>query len=283
MKKNIVLIIGILVCAAVYLMLRPEQTERYEVSSGTGLTAEEKVARQSFWRYFREATNYRIAGEIEKATLAYQEALLLNPRHEDTLYYLGNLLYQQQAYDDAHTMWQQLVQVNPTSTRAYLQLGDFYLNQKLDSFNVELAEKAYRTALSINKEETKPTLRLGQIALLKNDLTKAVECFELVVASNYRSVTAYAMLGYIHWINNEHEKASQNYQKAFEMTAPMQSVDNIPGEGDTRNRLQQTDILDVFDIEFDGYRTSRGMQSMHAAYEALQRRIEEMIKLTAAE
>src|SRR5674476_894615 len=49
-------------------------------------------SKQTFWIYYNRATEYRLQGKEDSSIIAYQEALKLNPNHEDALYYIGNCL-----------------------------------------------------------------------------------------------------------------------------------------------------------------------------------------------
>ena len=147
------------------------------------LVEKEKI--QRFCEIYRQATEHRIAGRKKEAAVDYQSALMLSDQHEDALYYLGNIYLDLGDIEGAEKVWKRLVQINPNSARAHFQLGDLYLIIEHNAlFNIRSAEVEFQRALEINKEETAPLLRLGQIALIRSNLSDARSLFEAVTASN---------------------------------------------------------------------------------------------------
>ncbi|MEE9167085.1 MAG: tetratricopeptide repeat protein [Candidatus Neomarinimicrobiota bacterium] len=197
-------------------------------------TAEKEKIR-SFWEIYRKATENRISGKPGEAAGEYQRALALNDKHEDALYYLGNMHMELGEYENAKEAWKRLVQVNPTSTRAHLQLGNLYLRfEQNEIFNIEKAESEFQKVLRINKEETGPLIRLGQVLLIRGDLSEAQFYFDAVTASNYQSAEAYFLNGYVAWRKGDSKKALDLLQKAVKYSHPPEPVEGTSGEGDTR-------------------------------------------------
>ena len=70
-----------------------------EGDSGTGVVAggpgrPDRQRVLAFWEAIRSATTHRIAGRIAEAAADYQRAVELDPRHEDALYYIGNMRFE---------------------------------------------------------------------------------------------------------------------------------------------------------------------------------------------
>jgi Tfp pilus assembly protein PilF len=94
-------------------------------------------------------------------------------------------------------------------------LGSLYACLELaEFFDLDAAEAEFRRALEINTEETGPLVQLGQIALLRGDMTKALGFFEAVIGSNYTSVDAYFFKGYIAWKGGETQRAHESFARA---------------------------------------------------------------------
>jgi len=62
-----------------------------------GLSDERKAEIRRFWEVYNRATSLRLQGAWAEAVAAYQEALALDPRHEDSLYYLAASLLDEEA------------------------------------------------------------------------------------------------------------------------------------------------------------------------------------------
>ena len=195
----------------------------------------DREAIQQFWIVYRQATEHRIAGRTEAAAAAYRQALELNDRHEDALYYLGNAYFELGNFEAAEKLLRRLLQINPNSARAHLQLGNLYLcTGRDDYFNLDAAEAEFRRAFEINKEETGSLLRLGQVALIRGDLPQAQNDFEAVIGSNFKSVPAYFLNGYIAWKQGNSQAAAARLAKAVQYSRPTAPVKGVLGEGDTK-------------------------------------------------
>ena len=197
--------------------------------------SQERRRIESFWETYREATDHRVSGRIEQAAEAYERALTLDDSHEDALYYLGNTLFALARFSDARGTWQRLVEINPRSSRAHSRLGDLYFCFDPGApFDLDAARAAFRRALEINQEETGPLLRLGQVALLAGDTARARRHFDAVIGSNYRSVAAHFLKGYIAWKAGSRREASDLFAMAVRLTSPEKPTAGVPGEGDTK-------------------------------------------------
>ena len=217
--------------------VRVNQTLR--LVEGRGQTAgSESASRETvlkFWQVYREATQHRIAGRTEAALQSYRRALVLNERHENTLYYLGGLYFETGAFREAERMWRRLLEVNPTNTRAHFQLGTLYLySQDTSLLNLQAARQEFQNALSANQEETGPLLSLGQIALIEGDLAEADEYFQHVLGSNFKSVEAYYLRGYVAWKQGRKKEAESWFAQATQHSKKAAPVKGVLGEGDTK-------------------------------------------------
>lgn len=211
---------------------------------------------REFWEIFRGATAHRIAGRIGAARDAYRRALELNPRHEDALYYLGNMELELGHYDEAHSAWARLVQLNPGSARAHSRLGDLYACTDSGAPRAfAKAEAEFRRALELNREETGPLLRLGQIALMRGHLGDAISPLTAVIGSHSRSVEAHFLKGYVAWKHAQPDSAAALFRTAVALARPTPPIQHLPGEGDTKRglapALAQTSRCRVFDAQIE--------------------------------
>ena len=212
----------------------PLQVNSENVERESTFVNKEKIRR--FWEIYRQAGEDRIAGRLRKAAHGYRNALKLNEQHEDALYYLGNVSLELGEFKDAEKAWKDLVEINPNSTRAHFQLGDLYLAfRQNELFAIRSAESEYRLALEINKEETGPLLRLGQVALIKGNLSAANKFFYTVIGSNYKSVEAHFLKGYIAWKTGNLQDALTLLTKAARYSRPLEPIEGVLGESDTKS------------------------------------------------
>ncbi len=172
---------------------------------------------QAFWTNYRKATRERIAGDREAAAATYRQALELDPKHEDTLYYLGNVLFDLDSLTAAREMFRRLVGVNPRSARGHSRLGVLYLcSPGLGPARLDSAQREFRTASSLNRIETGPYVRLAEAALLEGDGADATRSAETALGSNRQSPRAHFLLGYQAWEAGSAEQALVHFRSALE-------------------------------------------------------------------
>lgn len=235
MRKSVYVFLAILIAGFVAITLWKSQPASVGANETETMTMAEKERIQRFWATYRTATELRLTGRLEEAAETYREALALNDRHEDAWYYLGNMHLELGERAGALRAWERLRSLNPHSARAHAQLGDLHLCNPADTyFDVDSAETAFMRALSINKEESGPVLRLGQVALLRGDLDRAQYYFDAVIGSNFKNVEAYVLNSYVAWKRGDHGRAARLLAQAREHTEPAAPPEGVLGEGDTR-------------------------------------------------
>jgi tetratricopeptide (TPR) repeat protein len=191
----------------------------------------------AFWRSYNAATAARVAGDCEKAAPLYEEALKLDPRHEDSLYYLGQCRRDLHQPAAARTALERLVEVNPASARGHSALGSLLAsNDPSEPLDLESAERHLRRAHEINKEETGPMVRLGEVLLVEGRSDEARRWLEDAIRTNPRSVDAALLAAYLERpaavTPARLDGVAHRLQAAAAVARPTKDV---PGEGDRRD------------------------------------------------
>lgn len=236
MKRTSVWVTAVAVLLFGTVTLLKLRTREDGADTGTPRQATAQEARvREFWDIYRQATDYRIAGNTKSAAESYARALDLNPQHEDALYYLGNMYLELGRYPEAQTTWEHLVLVNPRSSRAHSRLGDLHFCLEPGApTDLTQAEADFRRALDINREETGPVLHLGEIALVRGSLTDARRYLDAVIGANSESVEAHFLKGYVAWREGDRRQAAALFAKAVELARPPAPAGGVSGEGDTK-------------------------------------------------
>jgi tetratricopeptide (TPR) repeat protein len=196
-------------------------------------TAERQRIKE-FWATFREATQLRLDGKFEEALATYERALEMDPAHEDALYYLGNVHLELENWTEARGAWLRLTETNSASSRAFSQLGTLAMCRPgVPVFDLSDARSAIERAHELNPEETGPTLRLGQVALLEARPDVAVVHFKDVIGSNHTSLEAFYLKAYADWIAGRGDEGLAELNEALDKIDALPSAP-LPGEGDTK-------------------------------------------------
>lgn len=214
-NKNIFVVI-ILVLAFVAISIVKYGGHSIDSSSSTDSKKPDSV--QNFWAYYNNATDFRLRGKIDSSIINYQEALNINQRHEDALYYIGSMFMNSDNYKQAQSSWEKLLEINPQSERAYIQLGNLYFCiNKSDYFHPEKSKLYFESAVKLNKETLSPNLKLGEIALFQNKLDEALVIFNKISLMDHKNAEIYFVIGYLNWKSGNELKAIKNLAQTFEI------------------------------------------------------------------
>jgi tetratricopeptide (TPR) repeat protein len=195
-----------------------------------------RVEKQRFWELNRRAQDLFTAGNWQEAAAAYADMGSLDPRHEDALYYRGNSLLELERYAEASECWQQLLSLNPSSSRALIQLGIVHALPTAGAlFDLNAALMAFEAAHSINREESRPLMLRGEVDLAQGRIDAAQESLEAAYRMNPRATTALYLSGYIAWKRGDTRGALELLERARASLEKEVAVRGVPGEGDTRS------------------------------------------------
>lgn len=228
-------VIGLFCVAFILITAIRQRDEQVDGGASQAFSGARKAQIARFWDAYRRASDLRQSGNLEAAAGAYRAALQLDNRHEDTLYYLGNTLFDLGRYDDALLAFRQLIGVNPLSARAHFQAGAILSCPAAGApFDLKSAEQEFRRTLEINREESEPLIRLGEVALAGNRLDEAERHLTDATRLNVKAPGACYLLGYIYWTRGDKRKASEWLETALRRSAVEKPAAGMSGEGDRR-------------------------------------------------
>jgi Tfp pilus assembly protein PilF len=189
-----------------------------------------------FWEHFNAATKVRSGGDCAEAVRLYEEALELDPSHEDGLYYLGQCRRELGEPGPAREAFERLVELNPETARGHLALGALLASpDPAEPMDLEAAEEHLRRAHEINGEETGPVVRLGEVTLVTDRPEEARTWFEAALQTNAKSVEAALLAGYVAWEYREGVDAAPLAQRVRAAAAVEAPVAGVLNEGDRRD------------------------------------------------
>lgn len=203
---------------------------------GPAVNATPNDQRQSillFWQRLGAATDARIAGDCAQARDLYLEALRLDPKHEDCLYYLGQCHRDLRQPAEAGRSFERLVEVNPASARGHQALGALLASSDPgEPLDLGRAEVHLRRAHGVNSEETGPMLRLGEVLIVQDRTEEAQTWLASAARTNPKSVEAEFLLGYLLWQAGDRRGAAAQLARAARAAESDAPVKGVLGEGD---------------------------------------------------
>jgi tetratricopeptide (TPR) repeat protein len=195
------------------------------------LTPEQKIR---FWKLNASAQRLFVESRWEEAERVYTEMIEIDPRHEDSLYYRGNCLLELGRFAEAVDSWERLLGLDPSSSRAWVQIGIVRaLPEARDLYDLDAASAAFEAAHRINREESRPLVLWGEVAVAQGALDTAEETLESAYRMNPRSTSALYLTGYIAWKRGDLEGGREFAERARESLKSEQPVRGVLGEGDT--------------------------------------------------
>lgn len=234
---RVLYIIGVFAVAFILITVVKARQDHAPLDRAGQMSGERRAGIARFWKTYRRASDLWRTGDLDGAVVAYREALSLDDRHEDALYYLGNTLFDLGRYEEALVVFRRLVAVNPLSARAHFQAGAILSCAESGApFDLDAAEREFHRTLEINREESEPLVRLGEVALAKGDLDRAQDYLTGATRLNIKAVEAYYLRGYIRWKRGDRPEAVKLFKTALKYNQADKPVRGVLGEGDVKRQ-----------------------------------------------
>lgn len=190
---------------------------------------------RKFWAVYGAATTRRGAGDCAGAATLYREGLALDPRHEDSFYYLGHCLRELGRPLESRRAFEALVEVNPGSARGHLAIGALLASpDPAEPLDLGEAERRFRRAREINGEESGPIVRLAEVLIVAGRSAEARRWLEAAVRMNPKSLEAAFLASYVAWEAGDAAAARAFAGKARSAALADAPVRGVLGEGDRR-------------------------------------------------
>jgi tetratricopeptide (TPR) repeat protein len=204
-------------------------------SPGAGKSDRQRL--QEFWTHQRAAMDaMKVEKDILKAIGHFRAALVLNPDHEDSRYYLGNCLAMRGDSEGALEQLKHLTRINPQSHRGHSQWGALRAMSAASDADLQSAEESLLAAYRLNPEETGVLLLLGEVALLRGNAAVAKEHLEHACRTNPKAVGGFFLRGYLAWKANEPAAARELLAVARQALGQDWQPKGSTSEGDVRQR-----------------------------------------------
>lgn len=207
-----------------------------------------------FWEKQRAGMDaMKRQGDVTAAVRYFREALAINPRHEDSHYYLANALAAQGDVAGAVAELDALTSVNPQSHRGFQRKGELQAASAGSKAQLETARQTLNQSLRLNSEETGTLTLLGEVALALGDLDGAERHLAHACQANARAAGAWYLRGYIAWRRGDQVAASTLLARAREARGKDWKPAGSALEGDVKRQMfREAGFLNVFEKRWDG-------------------------------
>ena len=201
-------------------------------ASATG-PARDRERVVAFWEHHRAAMHaLKAERNPAKAARLFEQALALDPSHEDARYYLAAALAAQGDTAGALRQYDEMNRANARSHRSLAGWGRLRAITSRNASDLAAAEEALSRAHEVNPEETGALLMLGEIALMRNLPRVATPRLKAVAQANARSTGAYFLLGYLRWKSGRAAEAREHLEQARATLGPDWKPAGATAEGD---------------------------------------------------
>jgi tetratricopeptide (TPR) repeat protein len=223
---------------------------------GTALpqTRSERERQLAFWDRYRAGMQaLKVEHNCPKAIGLFREALIYDPAHEDSRYYLGNCLAAEGNIDGALAEYEHLTHDNPQSHRGHARWGTLRAMTARSPGDLASAEQALDKAHRLNPEETGALLALGDVALMRGQSAVARQRLTAVCQTNPRAAGGFFLLGYLRWKQADAAGARDFLQEARTALGPEWKPAGATAEGDVAKKAYaETTPLSRFWQAWDG-------------------------------
>ena len=152
-------------------------------------------------------------GKWDEARTLFQKAVEIDPTYVDARYNLGNAFFQRGQWNEAVEQFQKVVEMDPHYARAHNNLGIIFVQKG----QMEEAVAQYQQASEMDPNYAEPHNNLGTVLLQRGQIDEAVAQFQKALKINPRDVVAYNDLGEAFLKKGELDSAIICFQKAFEI------------------------------------------------------------------
>ena len=240
MKRPLLLIVAsVLALFAIATALRRRGVEEDKAASSSERA--ERIRR--FWKAYHQGAEARTGGDFESASSFFREALEIDPKHEDSLFYLAISLEESGRYVEAAEVLRRLTTVNPESGRGWSQLGSVLARRAPGNLpDPEAAREAFLRAEEINQEHSGPFLSRGALALDLGNLSEASRLFR--IASDMSSPEGAFLTGLVAFLERKNDEAVGFFTRVLESSAREKAITGrgVASEGDVELSAKLTPL-----------------------------------------
>lgn len=163
--------------------------------------------------HFKLGVSYISKGELTEASIEFQKALKLNPRHKESIHALGFINTRFGKYDEAISNYKQAISIDPNYSEAMNSLGVAYMETEKTDEAVKYFKMALNNPLYVTPE--KPYSNMGLVYYKKGDYQNAEDAVKKALARNPNSPVAIYIQGLLYLKQGDDDAAIKKFTKAL--------------------------------------------------------------------
>jgi tetratricopeptide (TPR) repeat protein len=163
--------------------------------------------------WFQKGYNSYEVKEYDNAILYYQKVIELNPSSSPAYNNLGSAYGSKGNLDKAIQSYEKAIELDPNYSVAYYNLGNDYSSEG----DLDKAIQSYEKAIELNPNYSKAYNNLGIAYGTQGNPDKAIPLFDKAIELNPNYSEAYSNLGHAYANKHNVEKEIQCYEKAIEL------------------------------------------------------------------
>ncbi len=164
----------------------------------------------TYMEMLQRANQAHRRGELAEAERGYRAVLAALPDQPDAVHFLGLLLHQRDASDEAPRLLSRSVELNPASPLYRHNLAGV-LKERGEYAE---AERLYREALALKPDYPEAQLQLGLLHAARRDYPAALICYDAALALEPRFYPAWASRGEALFELARREEALESWRRA---------------------------------------------------------------------
>lgn len=159
--------------------------------------------------YYETALIYKKTGETVLAEKNIKEANRLSSKNKWYLYEYAQILFQNNKYQEAATLYKKLIKRDPKNQKNYFLLAETYIYQN----NLKEAVKTYSLCQEINGIDKVVTIQMYKIYMQLFDKKNAINVLKKYLDKNEYDIDLLQMLAETYFLSDQKENGFETLQK----------------------------------------------------------------------
>jgi predicted O-linked N-acetylglucosamine transferase (SPINDLY family) len=164
-------------------------------------------------KLYHDAIQFHMIGDLKNAFILYDEILIINSNHHESLHYKGVIFLQRKDFKKSIYFITKALELNPNNSAALSNLGLAYQN----SHDYEAACNAFKQSLLINPNFANAHFNIANVYYYLLNFELAKKHLKISLDLNPDFIDAYNSLGNIYQEERDFSNAITNYDKAISL------------------------------------------------------------------